>query len=491
MRPRSVCRAWRQRRPPSLASGGALLPEPANRSSGRAQPRGTPQGSKCRPTGWGTLSGVDGYSVGKMALDLEWDVPLGHRVGSAKRLAGIDLYYDFAWSDHFRDERAQFRNGQCLAKRIRASCPDAKTPVLLLTDRDHIEEGPRVTELHHVFVLNLPKYLQTPPDASLSYWADHLGPGITEINHLPNVSDKATEQQVTELVQPRLSVHHIAAWVSGNQDRIHQIRELVQAERPDPPATLPEIVAAIQALGELDADAVAAFARLIGPGANREHRLEFVRRLTEDAIGRYLTLQVLAERTAERVADSRQVIADYRALLEDPRSIETTMQTFIEANPWLLGLEYVAIRARQQILQGATDFLLERIDGFHDVLELKNPQDPIIKIRRAADTGNSPSPSEYSLSTALAQALAQVHVYRTLLTTYPDATADIFGLQGTRDPRLVIVIGKVERLGERTKRVLTELNKSLHRVEVVPYDVLAGRAEAVLDNVEKYLVPGE
>jgi hypothetical protein len=36
--------------------------------------------------------------------------------------------------------------------------------------------------------------------------------------------------------------------------------------------------------------------------------------------------------------------------------------------------------------------------------------------------------------------------------------------------------------------VLGELNKSLHRVEVVPYDVLAKRADAVLGNVEKYLL---
>jgi hypothetical protein len=36
--------------------------------------------------------------------------------------------------------------------------------------------------------------------------------------------------------------------------------------------------------------------------------------------------------------------------------------------------------------------------------------------------------------------------------------------------------------------VLTELNKSLHRVEVVPYDVLGMRASAILDNVERYLL---
>ncbi len=50
------------------------------------------------------------------------------------------------------------------------------------------------------------------------------------------------------------------------------------------------------------------------------------------------------------------------------------------------------------------------------------------------------------------------------------------------------MIGRADRLPEHSRRVLTELNKSLHRVEVVPYDVLARRAEAVLRNVERYLL---
>jgi len=36
--------------------------------------------------------------------------------------------------------------------------------------------------------------------------------------------------------------------------------------------------------------------------------------------------------------------------------------------------------------------------------------------------------------------------------------------------------------------VLRQFNKSLHRVEIVPFDVLARRANAILDNVERYLL---
>jgi hypothetical protein len=421
-------------------------------------------------------------------LDLDWDLPLEHRIGSAKRLGGIDVYYEFEWRALFGDQRVQFRNGQCLAQQVRACCPEGKTPALLLTNRDHVEEGYRSTKLYHICVINLVKYRKVSPDASSSYWAGRLGPGITQLSNLPELLARATPEQVSALIRSRLTIEHISEWASSNGHRIPQLRELIQVDVPGEPATASEIVAAVQALGGLDADTVAALATLVGPGTNRQHRIEFVRHVTADPIGRYLTVEVLAERTSERVADARNVVANYNALLDAPGSIETTMQSFIEDNPWLVGLDYAKIRPRQRLLQGVADFFLERFDGFHDLLELKSPHDPIIKVDSPDDGGPAPPASEYALSPDLAQALAQVHAYRALLTHHPAATEDIVGLQGTRDPRLMIVIGNTARLGEHSKRVLTELNKSLHRVEVVPYDVLGMRASAILDNVERYLL---
>jgi hypothetical protein len=85
----------------------------------------------------------------------------------------------------------------------------------------------------------------------------------------------------------------------------------------------------------------------------------------------------------------------------------------------------------------------------------------------------------------LSQALAQVHVYRDILTRDEETVARRFGLERSRDPRVFIVIGR--DLPEHRADVLREFNKSLHRVEIVPYDALAARATAVLGNVERYL----
>jgi hypothetical protein len=63
------------------------------------------------------------------------------------------------------------------------------------------------------------------------------------------------------------------------------------------------------------------------------------------------------------------------------------------------------IRPRQPIPRGAVDFLLERFDGFHDLLELKSPGDAIFETH-GKDTPIR-SPSSYRLSRPLSLALGK------------------------------------------------------------------------------------
>jgi hypothetical protein len=62
-----------------------------------------------------------------------------------------------------------------------------------------------------------------------------------------------------------------------------------------------------------------------------------------------------------------------------------------------------------------------------------------------------------------------------------------YGLQHTPDLRVIIVIGRADALPPHRARVLREMNLSLHRVEIVSYDILGKRASTVLQNVENYL----
>jgi hypothetical protein len=129
---------------------------------------------------------------------------------------------------------------------------------------------------------------------------------------------------------------------------------------------------------------------------------------------------------------------------------------------------------------------LERYDGYFDLLELKSPQDPLIVDKRKPD--DSPgSPSQLALSESLAQAFAQAHAYREILTAHAKLLQDQYGLFDTRFPRLIIIAGRRDTLDTASQHVLRQLNLSMHRVKIVPFDVLARRAELLLDNVVAHL----
>jgi Shedu protein SduA, C-terminal len=425
-----------------------------------------------------------------LTLDLDWDVPLEHRKGGETRLCGIDVYHEFEWLDIFPDVRTQFKNGQCLAQFVQEKCPEGKTPALLLTLRDGLKQGFRHTPKFLVFVVNLQEYRATTGDAARSYLAGHLGVDIAEIDQLHELAASADPAVLRAFIEPHIDLKHITAWVSDNEDRLEQLRELAGAGEGAPPS-LADTISALEALGGLSADDFSFIADFIGSPSSREQRLELLRAATADPGGRYVTGEVFAERTPQRIEDARDAMDAYQALLDDDATNETTMQKFIEQNLWLLGLDYAVMRPRKGGPSGAMDFLLQRYDGFHDLLELKSPHDELIKAPDVDDDDPVPSPHEYALSNTLAQALAQAIVYRDRLTRHADAAEELYGLPHTRDPRLIIVIGKADSLPEHRQRVLLELNKSLHRVEVVPYDVLAKRANAVLDNVELYLLAAE
>lgn len=418
-----------------------------------------------------------------MTLDLEWSRPLSYRPGAPERLDGVDVYYDFEWLDYFPDGRAQFRHGKALGQFVRRTCPEGKRPALLLTANPDAEERFHDTLRHHVCVLHLPSYRDAVANPFLAYLAAKLGEGITQIGPLgPELAERAAVGAA--VAESPIDIAQIAAWAEENSDNLRQLRELAGGAEG---ADLPEVLDALAALSaDLDSEAVAQIGALFGPDAERERRLELLRAITADPSGRYLTGEVMLERVPQRIAEARAALEAYQALLADPGSGEKDMQAFIEENLWLLGLEYVKARPRQPIIRGTADFILERVDGFHDLLELKDPQDPIIVAPDAAD-GKPPPGHKYALSPALANALAQAHVYRDTLTTDDRANERNFGLRDTRDPRLLVVIGLADSLPEHRLRVLRELNRSLHRLEVVPYDALGDRAASVLTNVERSL----
>lgn len=415
-------------------------------------------------------------------MDLEsWQPPLNTLRGSPTRLGGVKIYYDFDWRDVFPSRRLAFKGGQSLTRLVNKDCPEGLAPALLLTTSDSIEWDAFETGSEYVVVVNIRRYLaEAKPDAAESFYAHSFGSGITGLKHLHDV---ASNPNVIKAVVDR----ELATWAADNEERVEKLRQIagiVGAAGPeaDPAAT----IRAVRSLSSLDPEVVEAIEGLFGRDIDRDVVLRFLRALTADPMGRSVASEVLGQRIGERLADVRSVATAYAELLASPTSGEEDLQKFIELNPWLLGLEYVGVRARRLLPRGEMDFILERYDGYQDLLELKNPQDPIISAPDLVD-GVPPSASAFALSPDLAQALAQVHVYRDVLSTDAGIVDRQYGLRDTRDPRVFIVIGQSASLPPHRARVMRDLNLTLHRVEILPYDVLGVRADTVLNNIEHHL----
>jgi predicted outer membrane protein len=425
-----------------------------------------------------------------VTAQLEWEPPLRYRRGARKRLRGIALFYDFPWNRYFPDRRAQFVNGQSLAGQVIEDCPPGLRPALLLSDRGDVEEGGRTTDDYYVVVVDFPRYLKSAEgNAAAAYLAQRLGPGITRAKSFSEVA-QASSEELADWLGDALDADVLKHWIDGNTQRVELLRAVAeQAADPDEGAStttdVARALAALETLQVLDAEVAQAITELVTPETDPAARLELLRALTGDVDGRYATSEVLQERAHDRLADARAAADEFEELLRS--SGETALHEFLELNPWLLGLDYAQVRPRQQVPRGAVDFLLERFDGFHDLLELKSPDDAIFELHGRAEI---PSPSSYRLSRALSLALAQVHAYRDILR-HEEVTEELFGLPHTREPRITILIGQISEATEAEARLLKELNRSLHRVEVVPFDVLARRARAVLNNVERYLLAAD
>jgi hypothetical protein len=418
--------------------------------------------------------------------ELEWEPPLRFRRGAPRLLRGIAVFYDFRWRHYFTDNRTQFRNGKRLAEQVIKDCPDHLRPALLLTERDDVDEGALSTERYYVMVVNFPRYLESAEaDAAAAYLAQRLGTGLTRAKRFSEVA-AADSSELAQWLNGRLDADVLSRWAAGDRERIDLLRAVAdQAERSpgvETPTDVERAVKALEVLQVLDAEVAQAVSELATTETDPEARLELLRTLTQDVDGRYATAEVLRERSHDRLEDARAAADEFDRILGTAG--ETEIQEFLELHPWLLGLDYAQVRARQMIPRGTVDFLLERIDGYHDLLELKGPGDAIFEVQTRAAL---PSPSAYRLSRPLSLALAQVHGYRDALQ-YEEVVEKLYGLPHSRDPRSIILIGRASELSEGGERLLREFNRSLHRVEVVPFDVLADRVRANLANVERYLL---
>ena len=396
-----------------------------------------------------------------------WRPQLSKRTGARKLLAGLAVYYDFRWRVVIGHGKTTFTNGKDLAGRIRDDCPEGMTPALLLTTQDDVEEGHlRTDDSTYLFVIHIGRYLEkAAAGAAVNYLAGELGVG--GLAAMRRAKKKIRDsRQLDEILEETVTVERLGRWVDRQPGRVTMLQEIVNSRttyaggRESLPAARSAARRFVQSMGSAAVQRVAD-------------------ELASTPEGRRAIAS--SDQLSGRIQDVRVAARDYRKLLAKPGASETDFQDFIKDNPLLLGLEYAEVMSRARFLRGELDFVVQRHDGYRDLLELKGPNEPIIIFNGKVEE----RPSAYSLAPKLAQALAQVQLYREWIATSSKENRDLYGV--TRDPRITIIIGRNDELpNETARKILRQLNVTLHRMRVLPYDILADRAEVQLASLATF-----
>lgn len=419
----------------------------------------------------------------------EWPRPLSRRTAPI-RLNGVDVYYDFDWEEIFSHNRSTFRNGQALACLVSRDCPDGLAPTLLLTSLADQEDRTHRTEDRYIAVVQIQKYLAIRgADPAATYFAQDAGTPVTDLKRFSTLSS----DDVSALLDTQLNVEELEAWIDRDYRHRESLVELLTrrpglAESLEGSMLLPD---QIRALAELDTDVIEAFLDYMNRvGWPEEVRIPVVSAAAATPEGSAEIGEALGKRLPERLEEIRRDAMAYRELIQRPETGETAVQEFIEKRPWLVGLEYHRVRGRPPVLRGETDFILDRFDGYYDILELKSPSDAIIKEAQPRRADRPPSPSQYRLGRSLSLALAQAHLYRHILGSLSPESAEQLGLPYHRHPEVTILIGRKADLSDTGLNIVTQLNLSLVRVQVIPFDQLGQRIEGIVSNIERLLTRG-
>lgn len=417
----------------------------------------------------------------------DWPVRLSQR-SSTVRLDGIEVFYDFDWREVIGHDRSAFRNGQALTRYVTSECPEHLTPTLVLTCLD--DQQPRSTVSNDRFVVVVPIHeyqAQSGADPAATFFNRLAKAPITDLTRLAQLSS----DEVDGLLDLHLDKDGLEAWLGRSDQNRSALVEMVSA-KPELLADLasarPPLHRQVGALDALDDDLVAAFldylARVGWPDEAQRAALSAVSR---SPCGSKALGEALTDHLPARLQETRADAARYRDIIEDPGTTETRVQEFIERRPWLVGLEYHRVRGRLPVLRGETDFILDRFDGYYDVLELKSPNHAIVEEASQSRRGQPASPSQYRLSPQLGLALAQAHFYRYALSTMSPESAELYGLPHHRHPVVTILIGRAADLSVAGRHLLKEFNLSLSRVQIIPFDQLADRIEGMVSNLETLL----
>lgn len=155
---------------------------------------------------------------------------------------------------------------------------------------------------------------------------------------------------------------------------------------------------------------------------------------------------------------------------------EKFFQKWFKENTWVFGMEYIKFFDTRKIgIHSEADFIVESLDGFTDLIELKKSD---FNLLNKDKSHNCYYPSK-ELSEVIGQSIQYIKTmedHRNILKEDDDLNV--------LKPRVKIIIGKSNDLNENEKKTLRLLNGTLHGIEIITYDEIVNRARKIISIYE-------
>jgi Domain of unknown function (DUF4263) len=195
-----------------------------------------------------------------------------------------------------------------------------------------------------------------------------------------------------------------------------------------------------------------------------------------------LTSQRFTKALVENIGAAAQhvryktAVADLRRLLATEKR-EQAYQDWFEEHPWICGINYVGrVDIRRIGLHQITDVVMKTTDGYLDLIELKRPDSPVLRLDQDRNL--------FYFSTEASQSVAQAAAYVTTTEENRHMLGQTEKLLFLK-PRARIVIGRSDTWKQPHRNALRILNASLHFIEVWTYDDILAMADQLVRLYER------
>lgn len=175
------------------------------------------------------------------------------------------------------------------------------------------------------------------------------------------------------------------------------------------------------------------------------------------------------------IADRKKAIKEFEKLyVED--ATENLWQRWFHENNWVLGSDFIRVSDDRRIdVENIADFIVENMDGFIDVIEIKRPGESASFFESKKDHDNLVP------SLTLTKAITQLANYLSALEKKANDVDTQKRIGKILKPRGILIYGNSKTWGDEEKEAFRLLNSSLVNITVLTYNMVHQRAKNMND----------